>query len=304
MKNNYTIIISIFIASLASISYEITLIRTFSITLWYHFAFMVISIAMLGIGASGTLLSVYPRLRKARYLPAYFLILSISIPVSYLLINTIPLEPARLSWDRVQILYISVYYILLSFPFFAFGLILSTALSTMSDYARLIYGADLSGAGIGSILTMWLLSTGGPEKIIFIISSISIISLFIYGQKKARFVSFIFLVVNMTVLYIHPSFINPKISPYKPLETALRFPGSEHLKTYHSPFSRIDIFKSPAVRFAPGLSFKYLETLPEQTGISIDAGDIYAITKDENREELNFLRYIPSALPYELSKKK
>lgn len=303
MKKNYAIIIAIFIASLSSLSYEITLIRTFSISLWYHFAFMVISIAMLGIGASGTLLSVYPRLKNAQYIPVYFLMLSISIPVSYLLINIIPFEPARLSWDKIQIFYISLYYILLAFPFFAFGLIVSTAFSTMSEYTRLIYGADMTGAGIGSILTVWLLSTGGPEKVVFIISSILILSLFIYGQRKIRLVSFMLLIINLSILYFHPSFINPRISPYKPLKTALRFPGAEHLQTYHSPFSRIDIFKSPAVRFAPGLSFKYLENLPEQLGIAVDAGDTYAITKNKNKEGLNFIRYLPSALPYELSQK-
>ena len=110
--------------------------------------------------------------------------------------------------------------------------------------------------------------------------------------------------MNLLILYVHPQFIGPRISPYKPLETALRFPGAERLKTYYSPFSRVDIFKSPAVRSAPGLSFKYLKELPEQTGISIDAGDIYAITDDRDKKGLDFLKYLPSALPYELSLKK
>ena len=110
--------------------------------------------------------------------------------------------------------------------------------------------------------------------------------------------------MNLLILYVHPQFIGPRISPYKPLETALRFPDAEHLKTYYSPFSRVDIFKSPAVRSAPGLSFKYLKELPEQTGISIDAGDIYAITDDRDKKGLDFLKYLPSALPYELSLKK
>lgn len=308
MKKNY-LITAIFIASVSSLSYEIALIRIFSISLWYHFAFMVISIAMLGIGASGTLLSIYPRLKNAQYIPAYFLMLNISIPVSYLLINIIPFEPARLAWDRIQIFYISLYYIPLAFPFFSFGLIIATAFSTMSRYTRYIYGADLIGAGTGSILALWLLSTGGPEKTVFIISFISILFLFIYKQekiyapKRIRAVSFILLITYLAILYFHPSFINPRISPYKPLETALRFPGAERLQTYHSPFSRVDLFKSPAVRYAPGLSFKYLEELPEQIGIAVDAGNIYAITKDKNREKLDFIRYLPSALAYELSKK-
>ncbi|MBI5893712.1 MAG: hypothetical protein HZB79_08710 [Deltaproteobacteria bacterium] len=38
--------------SLAMLAYEAALTRIFSIALWYHFAFMVVSIAMLGIAAS------------------------------------------------------------------------------------------------------------------------------------------------------------------------------------------------------------------------------------------------------------
>ena len=64
------------------------------------------------------------------------------------------------------------------------------------------------------------------------------------------------------------------MSPYKGLRIALRYPGAEHLKTYFSPYSRIDTFKSPAVRFAPGLSLRYLDTLPEQIGFSVDGGEI------------------------------
>lgn len=300
MKKEQLIIYAIFIASLSSLSYEITLIRIFSISLWYHFAFMVISIAMLGIGASGTLLAVYPKLKDKRHLPGYFLMLSISIPASYLLMNIIPFEPTRLSWDRVQILYISLYYVLLALPFFSFGLIISTSFSTMKEYTGYLYGADLIGAGTGSILILFLLYFAGPDKLVFIISSLSILSLIIIGKKWMRLISFALLMINLTTLYLYPAFMHLKISPYKPLENAMQFPGAEHIKTYYSPFSQIDLFKSPAVRFAPGLSLKYLEELPEQTGISVDYGDIHAITNDMDRQRLQFIRYLPASLPYEI----
>ena len=109
----------IFIVSLSSLAYELTLTRIFSISLWYHFAFMVISIAMLGIAASGTLLSVYPKLKDTRYIQSYILLFCISVPASYLLMNITPFDPGKLSWDRLQILYLGLYYIILSFPFFS-----------------------------------------------------------------------------------------------------------------------------------------------------------------------------------------
>ena len=294
----------IFIVSLSSLAYELTLTRIFSISLWYHFAFMVISIAMLGIAASGTLLSVYPKLKDTRYIHSYILLFCISVPASYLLMNITPFDPGRLSWDRVQILYLSLYYIILSFPFFSFGMIISSALSSMTGSAGHIYGADLTGAGTGSLVSLWLLSSGGPEQVVFIISALPALVLCIYSRKRTRLASCVLLIMNLLVLYFHPQFVEPRISPYKPLEAALRFPGAELLRTYYSPFTRVDILNSPAVRSAPGLSFRYLRDLPGQTGISIDAGDIYAITDDRDETALDFLGYLPSSLPYELSLKK
>ena len=291
----------IFFASLSALAYEIILTRIFSISLWYHFAFMVVSIAMLGIAASGTLLSVYPRLKDLRYMEVYLLIFSISMAAAYLLMNSIPFDPAKLSWDRAQLLYISLYYLSLSFPFFSFGLIVATALSVMNKSIGQIYGADLTGAGAGSLLILWLLSTAGPDRIVFLLSSISAVSLLFFGRGKVRFFAFLLLIIASAVFYTQPSFINLRISPYKPLETALRYPGSAHLRTYWSPFSRVDIFRSPAIRYAPGLSLIYLEDLPAQIGIAVDAGDIYAVTDNGDRKDLDFLRYLPSSLPYELS---
>ena len=74
----------IFFSSMSAISFEITLTRVFSISLWYHFAFMVISIAMLGLGLSGTVLSLTPRLKKRELLGTYAIGLSIAIIIGYI----------------------------------------------------------------------------------------------------------------------------------------------------------------------------------------------------------------------------
>ena len=293
----------IFITSLASLSYEIALLRVFSISLWYHFAFMVISIAMLGIGASGTALSLFPGLKELRRVPLYALLLTISIPASYLLANAVPFDPARLSWDRTQLISISLYYVILCAPFFCFGLIVITAYSAMSHEANAVYAADLVGAGSGALAMVWLLSLGGPETSVLIISTLLATGLLYRSiDWKVRLISLLFIAVNLVVLFLHPAFIQPRISPYKPFALAMQFPGAERLGTTYSPYARVDLFKSPGVRFAPGLSFTYLEPLPEQTGIAVDAGDIYAMTDTSSGYKLAFIRSLPSSLPYLLGR--
>ncbi len=297
-----TVLGLIFAASFASLAYELALIRIFSISLWYHFAFMVISIAMLGIGASGTVLWVFPSLRVLRLIPRYALMLSVILPASYLLANAIPFDPARLAWDKLQILALGLFYLILAVPFFFFGLIVSTAYSALSQEAHTIYAADLAGAGAGALAMVWLLSLGGPETSVFLVSTLLASRLLYQTGWKVRIISLLVIAVSLLILYLKPSFIQPRISPYKPFAVAMQHPGAKLLATAYSPYCRIDLFKSPAARFAPGLSLTYLDPLPDQTGIAVDGGDIYAVTDDSDSNKLAFIRSLPSSLAYQMRK--
>ncbi len=299
----------IFLFSFSSLSYEITLTRVFSISLWYHFAFMVISIAMLGIGASGTALSLFPGLKPPKRddlllsrIGIYGLFLGASVTAGYLLSNRLPFDPVRLSWDSVQLLYICMYYLLLSLPFFFFGLSISTAFASASRGAGFLYGADLLGAGAGSLSLLYFMSITGPEVVILLVSSIALGGAFLVGGRRTKAGSCILVACNVMLLMM-PDVTSPRMSPYKGLPLALRYPGARHLRTYDSPFSRVDLFKSPAVRFAPGLSLKYLDPLPEQTGLSIDGGEVTAVTDPRDRRSLRFLEFLPAALPYQIGRR-
>jgi hypothetical protein len=300
MVRDPKIFLVIFLCSFSSLAYEIALIRIFSVSLWYHFAFMVISIAMLGIGVSGTVLSIYQKFRNISNIRLYSLFLGIGISMSYLISNQIPFDPMKLSWDKIQLLYIGIYYITLSIPFFFTGLIIATAFSCMSEKTGLVYGSDLLGAGIGSLGILYLMTIMTPDRAVFILSSIALTGSFVISRKRLKVISLSFILVNLSILLFQPSFTNIRMSPYKGLQLALRYPGAKHLRTYFNPFSRIDTFISPAVRFAPGLSLKYLDPLPDQVGFSIDGSEINAITDSKNSKSLRFLTYLPSAIAYEM----
>ena len=52
----------ILLLSAATLLFEITLTMVFSVAEWHQFAFMVVSLALLGFGVSGSFLSLFPRL--------------------------------------------------------------------------------------------------------------------------------------------------------------------------------------------------------------------------------------------------
>jgi hypothetical protein len=293
----------VFFSSMAGLAFEVLLTRIFSISLWYHFAFMIISIAMLGLAAAGTLLSMFYRLRDMENIGLYTCCLGLAIPAGYLLANIIPFDPVRLSWERTEILYLGLYYLFLALPFFFSGLIIATALTAGSGRSGLLYGADLLGAGIGSLGVLFLMDMMAPERGVFVLSSVVLGASFLVCGKRLKAVSLILITANLALFLLQPGFTRLRISPYKELPAALRYPGAEPIRTYYTPFARIDTFRSPAVRYAPGLSLSYLDPLPGQIGFAVDGGNISAITRSADRNALGFLAWLPSALPYEIGQR-
>jgi hypothetical protein len=303
MRNGSRIFFFVGLCSFSTLAYEIVLTRIFSISLWYHFAFMMVSIAMLGLGASGTILALCPKFRHPAHLGSYGLALGTTLSASTLIANQIPFDPVALSWSGFQIIYIGLYYLVLAVPFFMTGLIIATALSSLSQQSGLIYGADLLGAGAGSLGVLGGMTLLGPERLIFALSIVALGACFILARRTIRVLALVLILLNLGMLILLPDFVQLRMSPYKGLQVALRYPGADRLGTYDSPFSRIDFFRSPAVRFAPGLSLTYFEPLPEQIGFSIDGGEINAITSPRDPVSMGFLSYLPAALPYEVGKR-
>jgi hypothetical protein len=297
------LIIAIALCSFSSLAYEILLTRIFSISLWYHFAFMIVSVAMLGLGASGTCLSLFPGLKSPSSLGPYTWLLGSALSASYLLANRIPFDPVALSWDKTQLFYIGLYYLILSVPFFLAGCVIATAFASFSARSGTIYGGDLLGAGLGALGVLWLLTRSGPDEAVFLISTVALSASFLVGGRGSRTAASVLIACNLAMLIFHPGFTHLRMSPYKGLQAALRYPGAKRLETVNGPFSRIDLFRSPAVRFAPGLSLGYLEPLPEQVGVAVDGGEVYAVTSPADRRSLGFLRYLPSALPFAMGRR-
>lgn len=293
----------IFVSSSASLAFEVLLTRIYSISVSYHFAAMVVSIAMLGLAAAGVLLSLFPGLKRPALIGRYALGLGIAMPVGFLLINLFPFDPVRLSWEKTEVLRIGCHYLVLAVPFLFAGLIMATAFSARSAQSGLIYGADLLGAGIGSVAVLAITSLMPPEQGIFLLSAAVLTASCLLLQAGIRHTALVLALFSLAIFRFEPEFCTLKISPYKGLEAALRYPGATHLRTFYSPSARVDTFISPAVRFAPGLSLRYLDPLPEQTGIAVDGGDVGAVTDASEPARLAFLSFLPAALPYEAGKR-
>jgi hypothetical protein len=102
---------AVFLVSSSVLMFEVSLTRVFSIRLWYHFAFVVISIAMLGIGSAGTVLAVRARdtfrINQKSNIALYSLLTGMSILICYIVSNYVPFDPVKFSWEKIQFFYLA-----------------------------------------------------------------------------------------------------------------------------------------------------------------------------------------------------
>lgn len=299
--------IGIYFLSAATLALEISLTRIFSVSLWYHFAFMVVSIAFLGFGASGALLYLFPFIRRGpirKSICITSLGFSITTILSYILAIRVPLDPIKMALEPTQILFLLIMYLLFSIPFIFSGLTIATAISALPKKVHKIYFSDLLGASTGCLFVIIAFSLLEGTLLIPLCALIGALSSLSFSRSWGPFRWSSILIggtILVLILWKSPIFEAP-ISPYKDLSVALNYPGAKHLGTRWNAISRIDIVDSPAVRFAPGLSLRYLKGLPRQIGITVDGDRLNAITKYAPGDPLVFTEYLPSSLPYHLSR--
>ena len=149
MKNGMRFWLSFFLSSFALLSLEVLITRLFSLTLWHNFAYLVISIAFLGIGAGGVWESIFREKRKEVNLsfPAFFSSLSTWLIFHYA--GKFDFQPG--SWG---IWVLAILSFLVFFPFFFLGLILVRVFNLYSERIGFVYGINLFASGLGVVLSL------------------------------------------------------------------------------------------------------------------------------------------------------
>ena len=154
--------VAVGLASSSTIALELLLTRIFSVTMYYHFAYMVISIAMLGLSISGVSIYLLPSLfrrRRAPLLASLFMLvfaLAVLWTLRTALANPISLTHWRENIGRLGMLYLSAGLTMLSS-----GFAISLAIANAGDRIGQVYASDLIGAAIGCILIIPAISLLG-----------------------------------------------------------------------------------------------------------------------------------------------
>ncbi|RJP16663.1 MAG: hypothetical protein C4520_18125 [Candidatus Abyssobacteria bacterium SURF_5] len=148
----------LFLITFSTLMYEVLLTRIYSVTMWYHFAFMAISIAIFGMSAGAILVYLLPRFfreeRAKSNLSAFSFLYAISIFLSFLLQLDLP---SMKNGDGIGFHSLAFTYITASIPFFFSGVCVCIALTKFTKQVSRLYAADLIGSAAGCIVLIQVL---------------------------------------------------------------------------------------------------------------------------------------------------
>jgi hypothetical protein len=143
----------LFFVTLATLTYQLLLTRTFSVTMYYHFAFVAISVTMFGMAVGAVAVFLRPATfvpaRANRHLALGSAAFAVTTVASYLTHLSIPFV---IDSSLVTAYGIALTYVALSVPFVFSGMVVSIALTRFTRQVSALYAADLGGAALGCLV--------------------------------------------------------------------------------------------------------------------------------------------------------
>lgn len=196
----------LFLVTLSTLTYQLLLTRTFSVTMYYHFAFVAISVTMFGMAVGALAVFLRPRVfaagRVHDHLAMAAAAFAVTMVLSYLTHLAIPfvMEPSL-----VTVYGIVLTYAALSIPFIASGVAVSLALTRFPAQVSALYGADLAGAALGCLIVGPMLRfTDAPTAVLATAAMCAVAAvLFAIGPAGRKATPYIVAVVLAAATIVH-----------------------------------------------------------------------------------------------------
>jgi len=275
---------------------ELALTRIFSVVMYYHFAFLAISIALFGVSASG----VYAYVRRHRLdrrptddlLAAQSLIYAACTVVALFVLVRLRVG---LSYSPSNLARMLTIYTLAAVPFFAGGLVVTMAISRMPAHVNAVYAADLIGAAAGCLILIPLLDRLGAPGVVLAAAALSTAAAVLFAPSVSRRrVAAIAVVVLLVPIAGQWS----GRAGFDVVDTKGHY-GDRILFSKWNSFSRIGVYERAHGDWS--LSPAYKGPLPETRFMDIDsAASTPILHLNADLSNAQYLRYELTAFAYHL----
>ncbi|MCK5808207.1 hypothetical protein KAH37_04380, partial [bacterium] len=271
---------ALFIVSAAVLALQILQTRIFSFTLWHHLAYMVITVALMGMSASGSYLAIRKKEPKNpdNYIAFFSILFGLSIFASLAVVLRIPLDTFMA--DKVlQLGYIFLYYMALVLPYFFAGIIISFSFTHYRKQINIIYLANLLGSAVGGVLIIPVMEALGGEGAVYIVIATGFVAatlMSIRGNSRwLKMLSPLLLIVLFALYPLRIALFPVTSPPSKAMGMAKGMdPDQKLVYTKWDRVARIDVIENRQSQ----KMFNYFPSIKNKI-ITID-GDAYTLLYD------------------------
>jgi spermidine synthase len=282
--------------SAALLMTELCLTRIFSVVMYYHFAFLAISIALFGLSASGVFAYVARR-RLDRQDIDWLLARHSAIYAVCTIVALFALVRLRvgLNYSPRNLALMLAIYALAALPFFSGGLVVTLAISRLASRAGAVYAADLTGAAAGCLVLIPLLDRLGAPGVVLTASALAFAAAVTFAPPDRR-VRVAGLSVALLLVPLAGQWSGRAV--FDVVDTK-GHQGDTILFSKWNSFSRIGVYERTHGDWS--LSQTYAGKLPDTRYMDIDSAastPILRVAPDLSNAQ--YLRYELTALAYHL----
>ncbi len=272
------------------------MVRFFSLSQWNHLTFLVLGVALLGFSASGVVLAVLvsrgPRASATLRRPAGIAVLlaglSLAVLGSFAAMRAMDLDYFRIPLELGQLALLAVSFLVLSVPFAIAGLVTALAYADPDIPAGRTYLAAMAGSGLGAVAPVGLLPAFGIAGAVAAIAGAPALLAVVGAGRRAgsggRSMAGALAgaaAAGVAIGSLATGLVGEvKPSSYKLGYQALQFPETEVVERRTTIRGRYERLQGPALRFAPGLSLRWMERFPRQDALLTDGDASLFVPRD------------------------
>jgi hypothetical protein len=260
--------------------------------MWYHFAFMAISLAMFGLAAGAVLVEVMKKREPHATLADMGLLFALTSAICFTAQLYVPADPeTKLGWTILA-------FVLIAIPFLFGGIVVCVALVRFPAYTGKLYAADLAGSAAGCLLTIPILNTIHAPTAVILNAGIAALAATAFAfavQRRVRWIAAASCVALIAIAAVNQSVKTIDIQWLKGGKN-----WHDGLYEKWNALSRIYVRETGSEPFGWGMSPAYKpDHKLEQLYLNIDSGAATVITKfDGNLAALDHLKYDVTALAH------
>ena len=281
--------------SAALLMTELALTRIFSVTMYYHFAFLAISIALFGLSASGVAVYVLrDRLHPFETRPLLAAGAVAHGAVTLVALAGLVRIRVGLNYSPENVALMLTIYTLAALPFLSGGAVISLAFARLPTRINLLYGADLLGAAAGCLVLIPLLNMLGAPGVVFTAALLAMTAALCFSPASAR---------SSTAIAAAAVLAIPTVAQFAgaaPFDIAHTkgHEGDTVLFSKWNSFSRVAVYDRTHGDWS--LSPRFDGTVGESLFMDIDSAASTPILKSADVDDAAYLRYELTALAYHL----